>query len=120
LNYYRLSGYWQRYQSNKQTHLFSDGATFEQVILDYVFDRELRLLVLDAVEQIETSIRTRWAHLLGTQYGAHAHLDCALFRQKSPKWTHAAGIASMTEAVKQSREEFIQHLCKTYVDFSTP
>jgi len=120
LNYYRLSGYWTRYQQDRQTHTFSAGTTFEQVISDYVFDRELRLLVLDAVEQIETSIRTRWAHILGLQYGAHAHLDSTLFRQNHPKWNHGAAISVIAEAVKQSREDFIQYLCKTYDEALPP
>jgi len=120
LNYYRLSGYWLRYQQDRQTHTFSAGTTFEQVILDYVFDRDLRLLVLDAVEQIETSIRTRWAHMLGLQYGAHAHLDSTLFRQNHPKWNHSTAITVIAEAVKQSREDFIQHLRKTYDEALPP
>jgi len=120
LNYYRLSGYWIRYQQNHQTHVFSAETTFEKVISDYVFDRELRLLVLDAVEQIETSIRTRWAHVLGLRYGSHAHLDSMLFRQNHPKWNHAETIANITDTVKQSREGFIQHLRKTYDEHLPP
>jgi hypothetical protein len=34
------------------------GTNFETVLATYVFDRELRLLLLDAIERIEISLRT--------------------------------------------------------------
>lgn len=47
LNYYRLSGYWLRHEADHATHRFQPGTTFEAVLEDYVFDRGLKLLVLD-------------------------------------------------------------------------
>jgi abortive infection bacteriophage resistance protein len=39
----------------------------------YVFDRSLRLLLLDAVERVEVSLRTNFAQYLSSQHGAFAH-----------------------------------------------
>src|SRR3546814_1233904 len=75
LNYYRLSGYWLRHEANHLTHHFTPGTSFAAVLDDSVFHRGLQLPVLDAVERLEASIRTRWANTLGLRPGAHAKLD---------------------------------------------
>ena len=120
LNYYRLSGYWLRHEADHATHRFQPGTTFEAVLEDYVFDRGLKLLVLDAVERLEVSIRTRWAHVVGLRHGAHAHLDSALFKQRSQKWNHPAAVARLVSGVEDSRERFICHQRNTYDEILPP
>lgn len=120
LNYYRLSGYWLRYEDDHANHRFVAGTTFEDVLADYVFDRELKLLILDAVERLEVSIRTRWAHELGLRHGPHAHLDSALFKPRSQNWSHPAAVSALIGNVEQSRERFIRHLRGTYDELLPP
>lgn len=120
LNYYRLSGYWLRHEAVHTTHRFRPGTSFEGVLDDYVFDRGLKLLVLDAVERLEVSIRTRWAHVVGLRHGAHAHLDSALFKPRSRKWNHPAAVARLISGVEDSRERFIGHLRDTYDEILPP
>ena len=57
IGYYRLSAYMVPFQRGRDNHDFKPGATFEDVMSLYSFDRQLRLLVLDALEHIEV----RWA-----------------------------------------------------------
>ncbi len=57
ISYYRLSAYALPFQKEKDK--FDDGTTFQDVIGLYLFDRELRLLVLDAIERIEIAIRSQ-------------------------------------------------------------
>ena len=64
LNYYRLRAYWLPFEKNHANHAFKPGTSFSEVLNLYVFDRELRLLVMDAIERIEVSIRTGWAYYL--------------------------------------------------------
>ncbi len=45
-----------------------------------MFDGELRLLVLDAIERVEVSFRTAFTHSLALAYGAHPHLDARRLR----------------------------------------
>lgn len=120
LNYYRLSGYWLRREQDHGTHTFRPGTTFEDVLADYVFDRELKLLVLDAVERVEISIRTRWAHEMGLRHGAHAHLDSTLYKPRSQKWNHSIAVARLISGVEDSRERFIKHLRETYDETLPP
>jgi len=55
LNYYRLSGYWISFEESRALR---PGTNFDDVLNLYVFDRALRLLILDAIERIEVSVRT--------------------------------------------------------------
>ena len=59
INYYRLGAYWLPFEANHDGHSFRKGTSFEQVLDLYVFDRELRLLVMDGIERVEVSVRTQ-------------------------------------------------------------
>jgi abortive infection bacteriophage resistance protein len=120
INYYRLRGYWLRREVDRAKHQFHPETTFDDVLADYVFDRELRLLVMDAIERVEVSVRTRWAHELGLRHGSHAHLDSTLFKARSQHWNHPDAVAGLIRAVEQSREIFIQHLRSTYDELLPP
>lgn len=64
LNYYRLAAYWLPCEQGHPTHRFRPGTRFNSVLEHYIFDRELRLLVMDAIERLEVSLRTRWSYYL--------------------------------------------------------
>lgn len=68
ISYYRLAGYWWPMQSDKINHVFKEGSKFADVILLYNFDRELRLLVFNAVERIEIGLRTRLIYHLSHEF----------------------------------------------------
>ena len=89
LNYYRLAAYWLPFEQDHSTHRFKPGTDFDLVLQHYIFDRKFRLLVMDAIERIEISIRTRWAYHLAHCYGPHALLDPSLFKKK---WSHTQNI----------------------------
>jgi len=113
INYYRLTAYWLPFESDHTTHTFQHGTSFEQVLDLYIFDRELRLLVLDAIERIEVAIRTSVAFQLGHRYGTHPHLNPDLFKQS---WDHVKNVTQLQKDVHQSKEAFIQHLLTTYAE----
>ena len=97
-------------------HSFRDGTSFERVLDHYIFDRELRLLVMDAIERIEVSVRTQWAFHVSHAQGSHAHLNRGLFT-KQRSYTGSLGV--LTNEVGRSRETFIKHLTEAY-DESLP
>ncbi|WP_024304147.1 Abi family protein [Pseudogulbenkiania sp. MAI-1] len=117
LNYYRLGAYWLPFESDHSTHAFRPGTSFGEVLNLYVFDRELRLLVLDAIERIEVSVRSQWAYQLAHQHGPHAHLDSAL-AYKPFLWR--TNLDKLTEEVNRSDETFIKHLKAAYVEALPP
>ena len=101
LNYYRLAAYWLPFEQDHPTHRFKTGTRFETILELYIFDRELRLLVMDAIERIEVSLRTRWAYHLAHTYGPHAHLNAAIHKGS---WPHRAYIDALKAVVKKSSE----------------
>jgi len=117
LNYYRLGAYWLPFETNHATHTFKDGTSFDDVIDLYVFDRELRLLVLDAIERIEVSIRTTWAYYLAHTHGAHSFLDESIFRD-SEKYSRC--LEALEKEVRLSTEVFIKHYLNKYTNPPLP
>lgn len=106
LNYYRLRGYWigSELPSASGEHEFGPGTDFDEIIALYDFDRRLRLLVNDAVERVEVSLRTGWAYVLGHAYGPIAHRD--------PRWfnKHHDKMVGRVEALFHDRKEiYLRH-----------
>jgi len=69
IGYYRLSAYTIPFQQVVTTpstvlHQFKTNTSFDDVLNLYIFDRELRLLVMDAIERIEVAIRAQICNVL--------------------------------------------------------
>lgn len=70
INYYRLTGYLHIFRETKTDHQgnrtktdgYRNGTTLDLVWKYYLFDRRLRLLLLDAIERIEIALRTHVAY----------------------------------------------------------
>ncbi|WP_049751470.1 Abi family protein [Halorhodospira halophila] len=114
INYYRLTAYWLPFEEDYSTHQFRSGARFEDALNLYIFDREFRLLLLDAIERIEISVRTQWAYYLALTYGAHSYLEPT--HAVRADW-HTQNLAALREEVGRSKELFIRHYSAKY---STP
>lgn len=117
LNYYRLGAYWLPFEANHGSHTFRPGTRFSDVLNLYLFDRELRLLVLDAIERVEVSVRSQWAYQLAHLHGPHAHLDDAL-AFNSHRWQ--SNLNKLQEEVNRSDETFIKHLISHYIEELPP
>lgn len=87
IGYYRLSAYWHPNRKSEtytdptdgrqKTRIlddFRDDTHFSDALDFYVFDKKLRLLVLDALERVEIGIRTDIAVLLG-EHDPWVHRD---------------------------------------------
>ncbi|WP_417276821.1 Abi family protein [Castellaniella sp.] len=117
LNYYRLSAYWLPFEATHTPHAFVAGTRFTDALNLYLFDRSLRLLVLDAIERIEVSIRSQWAYQVAHRHGAHAYLDAALAANRA-YWE--SNLAKLEKEVQRSDEVFIRHLLATYSEKLPP
>lgn len=111
LNYYRLGAYWLPFEADHATHVFKANTHFDEVVSLYVFDRELRLLVMDAIERLEVSIRTQWAYNLSHSYGPHAYLDAAIFKSNN---IHQRCMSKLKEELGRSKEVFVSHYKNNY------
>lgn len=116
IGYYRLSAYWLPFEEPSEpgrprTHRFQQGTTFEDVLNRYVFDRKLRLLVTEALERIEVSVRSCWSSSLACRHGAHAHMNARLFG--CPYW-HLRQLAQLAKETQKSSETFVEHYRRRY------
>ena len=117
LNYYRLGAYWLPFEADHGSHQFRPGTSFDDVLKLYIFDRELRLLLLDAIERVEVSARAQWAYRLGHLHGSHAHLDKNLALHPY-RWQ--SNIEDLKKEVERADEVFIRHLTSTYSESLPP
>lgn len=70
VGYCRLSGFWHTARrpnniDNSLSDYFLSGTNFIEVYNLYIFDKRLRLLLLDVIERLEVHIRSVIAHEMG-------------------------------------------------------
>ena len=113
LNYYRMRGYWYDFETDHTTHTFKPNTHFHTILNIYFFDKKLRLLLLNAIERVEISLRTQWAYYLAHTHGPHSHLNANIFRVKWAKrgtlQTYQENVDALIREVTKSRETFIRH-----------
>lgn len=117
LNYYRFMGYVLPFEADHDTHAIRRGVRFEDVLNLYVFDRELRLLVLDAIERIEVSARTQWAYHFAHARDAHGYLQPEHAASAHQFIRH---LATLDRELERSSETFIKHFRQQYSDPDLP
>src|ERR1700722_9774263 len=108
ISYYRLSAYFIPFKTGDK---FNQGATFDQVAGVYIFDRKLRLILLDAVERIEVALRTDLTYEITHAHGPFGHTDPKNF---DPAFDHEEIMNEVREAESDSRETFISHYRSKY------
>lgn len=112
ISYYRLSAYSLPFQIANSEHFFRPGVTFDDILSLYVFDRQLRLLILDAIERIEVAFRARMTQVLGENYGAHAYTDPQIF---NTAYRHDWLLEKVREKCDgRNAEPFLQHYRQKY------
>jgi len=118
ISYYRLAGYWWSLQQDYENHEFESGASFQEIIDRYTFDRKLRNVVFDAIERIEIGLRTRMIYFL-----SHETQDWNWFEE--PKYfkneRHFDDIlVSIDRELDQTKQFFIGEHYKKYGDTDRP
>ncbi|MBC7592636.1 MAG: Abi family protein [Kineosporiaceae bacterium] len=84
IGYFRLSPYTIPFQQGQPDHLFRGGAAFDDVLDLYIFDRALRLLVMDALERVEVAVRAALTDHMSTTYkDPHWYVDGSHFQNHS-------------------------------------
>lgn len=109
ISYYRLSAYYLPFQ-NKQD-CFNKETQLEDIIDLYEFDRNLRLLLLEAIENVEVTLRTIITYNLAHKYGAFGYTHFKIF---SPRFNHSNWMRKLKESINRSHEIFIKHFFNKY------
>ena len=88
ISYFRLKAYWLPFEDSAELsddRASLEGTRFEDVMDLHFFDRELRFLVLGAIEIFEVALRAQWAHHMATRHDPH---DCFLAEHYSDPQRH--------------------------------
>ncbi len=122
IGYYRLSAYALHFQDTRQAAKpFQPNTTFDQILDLYRFDRELRLLVLDAIERIEVALRSVLNDEMCLRHDPHWFMASRHF---SPRFNHPRFIANIEDELdihtlgglpeSPHQEVFINHYYAKY------
>jgi abortive infection bacteriophage resistance protein len=115
VNYYRLSGYWFPFRQPDDS--FRSGTSFETVWDRYVFDRRLRLLVMDALERIEVAIRTKLSYHHSLDYSAFAYATDPHSLPKLRPHELSKFLDKLRDEKRQGmKEKFVEHFDRKYGD----
>lgn len=83
ISYFRLKYYWTDMIDEETEHDFLEDASFDDVIARYNFDRNLRLILFDAIEIIEIALRAKIInHLSQAKDSGLWYLNGSLFEKK--------------------------------------
>ncbi len=109
-NYYRLNEYALIY---KKDHQYLPGTTFEDIYNLYLFDQNLRRLLLACLEDVELSLRTRLAYVVAHQCGSFGYTDVGNFNNEK---FHAEMMTHINREIRAGKEPFVKHYKNMYED----
>ncbi len=137
VGYYRLSAYWYPFREStsdvksssgiRVLDNFRPGTTFDNILSLYVFDKQLRLVVLDALERIEVALRTDISLKIGI-LDKKAHRDPLLLHGNFSKKIvpgktityHQEWLDRLDDKFDNSKEEFVKHFKAKYTGDDLP
>ena len=114
VNYYRLSAYWYTFRiPNDPDDRIIPSTSLDIVWRRYTFDRQLRLLVIDAIERVEVAIRTQLVNRHTLAYGPFGYLDRANLPGMDTD-THRDFLHKIRKEADHSQEDFVRHYFSKY------
>lgn len=120
IGYYRLSGYLLPFKLPHQSNnhrSFKKGATFDMAWQLYQFDRELRLLISDAIEMIEVAFRASISEATSEEFGIFGYTQREFYRESYP---YDRLMGDINKIIKTKQEVFIKHYFESYSDPQYP
>jgi abortive infection bacteriophage resistance protein len=116
-NYYRLTGYWRKYQINPDAKddRFVSGATFERIIEIYELDTELRNLLLKGSGIFEICFRSKFAYHAAHSVpnGSILYLEQSSYNNNISKNEEPESLLKkINEELQRSNEKYVAHFRK--------
>jgi len=103
IGYYRFSPYMIPFRAEPTADTLNAGTTFDEVLDLYVFDRRLRLLLMDAIERVEVAVRSTLTDYMSLTYGGPFwYLDSRHFRDAR---RHTRLLSLVREACRKQLED---------------
>lgn len=114
VGYYRLSGYLLPFKEDHNSHgrrSFKPEITFSKVWSHYQFDRELRLLIMDAIEKIEVAFRAAITNVTSLKFDPFWYADKTYHRDVKP---YNLLMRNIDKIIKDKHTIFIRHYLEKY------
>lgn len=108
-NYYRISGY---SLTLRDHDVFFKSATFQNIIDIYMFDHELRHILMKYIEIIEVTIKSIYAYEFTSVHGATGYLNPSFFTrpQKHPsRYEDTLAKVEKQKATRLPHEAYLKH-----------
>ena len=116
VSYYRLSGYWYPFRNPEDS--FKPGTTLDTIWKRYTFDRRLRLLVMDAIERVEVSVRTSLVYHHAHTHGAFGYTNSTCLPNLKEE-VYNEFLEKIATETEHSKEAFVSHFKDKYGDSHT-
>ncbi len=110
VSYFRLKHYTNRFKDFTKSN-FIPNTKFSQVIDLYLFDRDLKFILFDAIETIEVSFKTVLSNSMAQRFGAHWYMSRSCFL---PKFDFDEFSSAIESEVKEADEAAIKHYRRSY------
>lgn len=107
VSYFRLKPYWWDMRDMDTDEEFLPNSNFSIAIQRYNFDREMRLILFEAIEGIEIALRTKMINHLSQTNGGLWYLDDNLFEDKD----------LFTEHILELKKEFNRSKDRVAMEF---
>lgn len=93
-----------------------ENVRFDEILLRYYQDKNLRIFMLHAIEKIEVSVKTQFSFILGKKYGAFGYLNFS-------KWVDRKKYTSFKRIEKEQKfkKEILEKISKSsFIDLKNP
>ena len=110
VNYYRLSAYYLPFKGANGK--CTSNIEFTQIKNIYEFDKELRQLIMSAIEEIEVFLRTQMAYYHAHKYGSSGYMRPSAYNKKH---NHVLFTKHITSCINEnSKTLVVQHHMQKY------
>ncbi len=118
-NYYKFCGYCKPFQKN---NVFQDSIYFSDISEIYIFDQRLRILVFEAIERIELSIKANLSNIVCCNYNnPFWFLDKNNFNKNNFNKNYEQTLSLFEQILNQQKNsEIIKHFKKRYSNTYPP
>ncbi len=73
INYYKIKEFAQPFEKIENNNVYYTNTSFEGIIKRFYTDKNLRMYLLDAIEKVEISVKTRVGYTLGKHLGSDGY-----------------------------------------------
>ncbi len=110
-NYYRVSAYFKPYYNVKVGEEFKSSITMEHIKNLYMFDSDLRKLMIPILEKVEVAFRTHLAYYFAHEKGGLGYRNNSNFHNQN---YYKKMIENIDKDIDRSKEKFIKFYKQNY------